>query len=351
MLEKTYEAVDRQLTAMGSEIFEVGALRRGDGGNPEFMLLRTWDKKTVMESIPWLWYENWRGGHIYVRPRGENNLTLIDDLKYEAVVRLRRAGLQPAALVRTSPGNYQVWIKHTTQLEKELGTAVARDLAEHFGGDVKAATWRQFGRLSGFRNTKAKYKKVVPVPEYDEWRCRNFHRDLEGQWVDKDGGVHIEEGLRDLHAALVPITRYPFVRLVEASGVIARESERVVAVANARLDRERLERARLHAQSQIRAQRQSEASIKSIEEFRANARYGGDGTRVDLAYAVYALLHGVDMATVEAALRSRDLSHKGNEKRSATISNGRSGRRCLRWKARGSDEQKAQRALAALVDC
>jgi hypothetical protein len=311
MLEKTYEAVDRQLTAMGAEIFEVGALRRGDAGNPEFMLLRTWNKKTVMESIPWLWHENWRGSHIYVRPRGESNLTLIDDLKYDGLAHLRREGLQPAAVVRTSPRNYQVWIKHTTQLDKELATAVARDLAEHFGGDVKAATWRQFGRLSGFRNTKAKYKEVVPVPEYDEWRGRNFHRDLEGQWVDKSGDVHTDEGLRAMHAALVPTTRYPFVRLLEASGIVARESERVVANAMARLDRERLERARL----QIRAQRQSAASIKSIEEFRANARYGGDGTRVDLAYAVYALLHGVDMAAVEATLRSRDLSHKGNEKR------------------------------------
>jgi hypothetical protein len=36
---------------------------------------------------------------------------------------------------------------------------------------------------------------------------------------------------------------------------------------------------------------------------------------VDLAYAVYALAHGMDLASVEAALRSRDLSHKGNENR------------------------------------
>jgi hypothetical protein len=315
MLEKTYEAVDRQLTAMGADTFEVGALRLGAGGKPDFMVLREWAKETVMESIPWLWHQNWRGSHIYVRPKGENNLTLIDDLRYDALPHLRREGLQPAVVVRTSPGNYQVWIKHAGRLDKELGTAVARDLAEHFGGDVKAAAWRHFGRLSGFRNTKAKYKEVVPVPEYDEWRGQHFHRDLEGRWVDKDGGVHTEEELREMHAALIPITRYPFVRLVEASGVIARESERVVAVANARLDRERLERARLHALFQIRAQRQSPASIKSIEEFRADARYGGDGTRVDLAYAVYALLHGVDMTTVETALRSRDLSHKGNEKR------------------------------------
>jgi hypothetical protein len=315
MLEKTYEAVDRQLTAMGAEIFEVGALRPGNGGRPDYMLLRDWDKETVMVSIPWLWRQNWRGSHIYVRPKGENNLSLIDDLKYHSVAHLRRAGLQPAAVVQTSPGNYQVWIKHAAQLDKELGTAVARDLAERFDGDVKAAAWRHFGRLSGFRNTKAKYGEVLPVPEYDEWRGRNFHRDLEGQWIDKEGGAHTDEELSEMHARLVPTTRYPFVRLLEASGIIARESERVLASAKARLEQERMERARLQAEFRMRAPRHSAASIKGIEQFREDARYGGDGTRIDLAYAVYALAHGADLATVEAALTSRDLSHKGNEKR------------------------------------
>ena len=49
-----YEAVERKLTAMGAETFEVGALQRGDGDQPQFMLLRTWDQKKVIESIPWL---------------------------------------------------------------------------------------------------------------------------------------------------------------------------------------------------------------------------------------------------------------------------------------------------------
>jgi hypothetical protein len=49
--------------------------------------------------------------------------------------------------------------------------------------------------------------------------------------------------------------------------------------------------------------------------FRADSRYGGDGTRVDLAYAVYALSHGASAEEVVTAIRSRDLSHKGNERR------------------------------------
>ena len=55
--------------------------------------------------------------------------------------------------------------------------------------------------------------------------------------------------------------------------------------------------------------------LKSIDVFRADVRYGGDGTRIDLAYAVYALSHGASVDQVERMIQSRDLSHKGNQRR------------------------------------
>ena len=249
--DKTFEAVERQLTAMGADLFEVGALQRGDGDQPQFMLLRTWDQSKVIKSIPWLRYQNWHESHIYVRPKGESSLTLVDDLKVSAVARMRQEGFQPAAVVQTSPGNHQVWIKHATRLDKELGTAVARELAKRFGGDVKAADWRHFGRLAGFRNTKGRYRVVVPVPEFDEWRGQKFHRDLEGRWLDHDGKAYTNERLREMHANLSPSTRFPFVRLIEASGLVAQGSERLVATVRAALERERAERVR--AQARFRA--------------------------------------------------------------------------------------------------
>jgi hypothetical protein len=313
--DKTYEAVERQLTAMGADLFEVGALQRGDGDQPQFMLLRTWDRRKVIDSVPWLRYQNRHESHIYVRPKGESNLTLVDDLKLSSVTRMRQEGTQPAAVVQTSPGNFQAWIKHSTRLDKELGTAVARELAKRFGGDVKAADWRHFGRLAGFRNTKGRYRQVVPVPDYDAWRGQNFHRDLEGRWVDRDGNVYTEERLREIHSGLAPRTLFPFVRLVEAFGVIARESERLISTVRAGLERERAERARAQVRFGTPAAGQNWGPLKGIEAFRADARYGGDGTRVDLAYAVYAVTHGAAVEDVKVALRSRDLSHKGNEKR------------------------------------
>ena len=78
--EKTYEAVEGQLSAMDVENFEVGVLQRGGGDKPQYMLLRTWDQRTVIQSIPWLRYQNCHASHIYVRPKGESSLTLVDDL-------------------------------------------------------------------------------------------------------------------------------------------------------------------------------------------------------------------------------------------------------------------------------
>ena len=209
------------------QIFEVGALQRGNGDQPQFMLLRTWDKERLSESNSLAAVSQPKREHIFVRPKAESNLTLIDDLKAEAVVRMREEGFQPAAVVQTSPGNYQAWVKHVGRLDKELGTAVARDLAGRFGGDVKAADWRHFGRLAGFTNTQEKYKRIMAVPGYQDWRNANFRSDFRGLWVDQNGNAYTEERLRAIHAGLSPTARFPFVRLVETSGVIARESERL----------------------------------------------------------------------------------------------------------------------------
>jgi len=133
--------------------------------------------------------------------------------------------------------------------------------------------------------------------------------------VDKKGNEYQEERLHELHAGLLPTTRFPFVRLVGATGAIARESAGLVARTRDLLEKEHAERARAQARYQAALTRLDGRPLKGIEAFRADPRYGGDGTRVDLAYAVYAVARGVDLASVKAALGSRDLSHKGNPMR------------------------------------
>ena len=160
-MDKTSEAVRRQVAAMGCDVFEVGLFNPDAQGGAPVMLPRTWDTDALIRSIGWLRKQNRDGRNIYVRPSGEHNLSLVDDLTKDAVAAMKRSGFTPAIVVETSPGNYQAWLKHPEQLDKGLSTATARALAEKFGGDRGAADWRHFGRLAGFTNRKQKYQDVM----------------------------------------------------------------------------------------------------------------------------------------------------------------------------------------------
>jgi hypothetical protein len=268
----TFDAVRRQIDAMGSGVFEVGLFDPDAPAGEPLMIPRVWTRDALIRSIPWLRYQNRNGRNIYVRPGGEHDLTLVDDLNRDAVKKMVSEGFSPALVVETSPENFQVWLKHPRKLDREMGTAVARALASTFGGDTGAADWRHYGRLSGFGNRKAKY-------------------------LDKSTG------------------HFPFVKLVDASGASYPAATGFLARIETRLAEERLERER--RRNFRRAIRGGPATngAKSIEMFRDDPRYGGDGKRADLAYAVYALAHGATETEVEEAIRSRDLSHKGNERR------------------------------------
>src|SRR5271156_3090179 len=146
-----------QLEALGAECFDIG-VKRVDG---TMVLREGWGAKQVLKSLLWLRRENLNRGHIYVRPAGAHGLSLVDDLKADTFIRMKADGFAPAAVVETSPGNFQAWLKHPCQLPRELSTLAARRLAEEFGGDRGAADWRHFGRLSGYTNRKARHFEAV----------------------------------------------------------------------------------------------------------------------------------------------------------------------------------------------
>src|ERR1017187_2245642 len=158
-VDRTNEAVTRQIVTMGGDVFEIGLYKPEGAGNSEPpMIPRTWDMPAVLKAIPWLRLQNRNGRNIYIRPRGEHNLSLIDDLTAASIERMKAEGFHPALVVETSPGNFQAWLKHSRCLSRELSTAAARALAKDFRGDLGAADWRHFGRLAGFTNRKEKYK-------------------------------------------------------------------------------------------------------------------------------------------------------------------------------------------------
>ena len=102
-----------QFEALGAGV------KRVDG---TMVLREGWGAKQVLKSLLWLRRENLNRGHIYVRPAGAHGLSLVDDLKAATLVRMKADGFAPAAVVETSPGNFQAWLKHGQVLDEADST-------------------------------------------------------------------------------------------------------------------------------------------------------------------------------------------------------------------------------------
>jgi hypothetical protein len=105
---------------------------------------------------------------------------------------------------------------------------------------------------------------------------------------------------------------FPYVRLHEATGAIYSTAVTFLEEVQSLHEAEKSKRRPL---ASMRCPGRWNSNLKSILDFRARPIYAGDQTRVDLAYTVYALAHGIPESEARNALASRDLSHKGNSNR------------------------------------
>lgn len=267
-MNPTFEAVRRQVEAMGVDLFEVGLFKPAKPGDPAAepeMLPRTWDSATLSKSVPWLRYQNSQGRNIYIRPKGEHPLSMVDDLTAESIERMKHEGFGPCLVVETSPGNFQAWLNHGKVLPKAESTLAARALAERFGGDKGAADWRHFGRLAGFTNRKEEHRR--------------------------------------------PGGQFPYVKLVESWPHL------VYSQASEFLEQTHHQRTNAEARAAVPRPSRLTGPLFTIDDFRARPQYGGDNNRIDLAYAVYALSHGIPEDDLSTAISTRDLTKKGSEAR------------------------------------
>ena len=154
-MNRTELSIRKMLAAIEAPLYDVGVLSdRGmlpglDGISAE----------TVLAKLSLLKYRNARGSHIYIRPSGEHRFTVLDDLNEASLTKLSADGFDPCAVVETSVGNFQAWLKHSAVLPKLVGSLAAQLLARRYDADLSAAGWRRFGRLPGFTNCKPKYRK------------------------------------------------------------------------------------------------------------------------------------------------------------------------------------------------
>ncbi len=271
-MDRTESTVRNFLGAIEAPLYDVGVL--SDRG----MLpgLDGIPASAVLERLPLLKYRNARGSHIYIRPSGEHRFTVLDDLDEASLARLSADGFNPCAVVETSSGNFQAWLRHATVLPKLLGTFAAQTLASRYDADPSAADWRRFGRLPGFTNCKPKYRKP--------------------------------DGL------------FPFVRLKSHGGEQYPMAEAFEPEITQRYEARKQEREERRQLASLSPRRGPRSSMPSLERFRTSAKYQDRPAAADIAFCVAAFADGMTEDQIESALEDDYLSRDPSpSKRAAYI--------------------------------
>jgi hypothetical protein len=156
--DRTTEAIHRQITALDQYRYQIGIRDEKTGK----MMERKWTPNEITAAIPWLKRMNAKGNHIYIRPNNttEHGLVLLDDIKPDTIKQMKADGFEPAAVIETSPGNYQVWIKlRNYGVDTDTRQIAAQKLAKRYGCDPNSADGQHYGRLAGFTNPKQKHTR------------------------------------------------------------------------------------------------------------------------------------------------------------------------------------------------
>ena len=148
-------ASQRQLrTLLGlwdTGLFDVGALDHASG---RMSLREGWSLGQVLHARGWIAARNASGSSLYARPArslGRHPWVLVDALDAGGRRRIER-GHPPAALVETSPGRWQAWVRLEAALGAAGRVAAGRRLAREYGGDPGTGDGHPFGRLPGTTN-------------------------------------------------------------------------------------------------------------------------------------------------------------------------------------------------------
>jgi hypothetical protein len=259
-MDRTEIIVHNMMKAIEAPLYDIGVL--SDRG----MLpgLDGIPASTVLTKLSLLKYRNARGSHIYIRPSGEHRYTCLDDLSETSLAKLAADGLTPCAVVETSSGNFQAWLRHPDILPKLLGTLAAQTLAARYDADPSAADWRRFGRLPGFTNCKPKYRKPDGLFPFVRLRSHS------GEQYPMAGGF-VDE-IKQLHEA--------------------REQERAAR----------------KLQAFLSPQRGPRLSNVSLERFRTSIKYHERPAAADIAFCVAAYANGMEEDRIERALEDDYLS-------------------------------------------
>jgi hypothetical protein len=118
-----------------------------------------------MRALPRAAAANVNGAHVYVRvpttaPESHCGVILLDDLSRDALHQLTTEGWEPCAVTKTSPANFQAWLRlgpPGAGLERGAVQSILGHLIKRAGADPRACSPMQPGRLVGFTNRKRRY--------------------------------------------------------------------------------------------------------------------------------------------------------------------------------------------------
>jgi hypothetical protein len=158
-------AIRRQLAAMPHDLYLVRlihcATRRAFPGE------RLWTAAQLIKeaTVRFLRLRNREGCDVYIQPYAENHnagyiLLDLDHADPDVLQRMRANGHEPCVLLQTSPGHLQAWIRVSTlPLEWQLASAIGKELARAYDGDLASTDGRHLGRLAGFTNQKLRRRQ------------------------------------------------------------------------------------------------------------------------------------------------------------------------------------------------
>lgn len=186
----------RQITAMPCLFYEVRLIH--SGSRQPYPGVRRWTASRLLDPaiLRFLRIRNGEGYEVYFRPYvGSHNAgyILLDlDQPTPGILRsLQAHGHEPSAVVETSPGKLQAWIRVSREpLPLALATGISRKLAQLYAADRASADGRHLGRLAGFANRKPQRRQPDgPAPWVKLIHARNC--------VARDGVTLIKNALTE----------------------------------------------------------------------------------------------------------------------------------------------------------
>ena len=157
----TLQAIRRQLAAMPHELYLIRLIHHTT--REPFPGERLWTAPQLgyAPAVRFMRMRNREGCDIYIQPYAAQDrnagyiLVDLDRANPAVIENMRANGHDPCVVLQTSPGHLQAGIHlSTSPLEPAVATAVGKQLARLYGGDLASTDWRHLGRLAGFTNQK-----------------------------------------------------------------------------------------------------------------------------------------------------------------------------------------------------